>query len=338
MTGDSERSRSHILLQAAAEFWERRRFGSWNAADEAELTAWLDESTLHRVAYLRIEAIAARADAVAFARRPLGDGLVPKARRRFDLRRRPGRFVIPLLSIAAAFLLVELGTPFVMSWFAPSPRSVATDIGGRSLVRFADGTEFELNTDSAVHYLMTNRERTVWVDRGEVWFHVAHNPRLPFAAVVGNHRVTDLGTEFDVRRGADQIEVALINGKADLGITGTQTVALTPGDDAVATASAIKVTHRTSQALVEKLAWRKGTLVFRNERLGDVVRELNRYNTTRLVVTDPVIADERITTNLRADDLERFVTLTEAVLNLRVDRKGNEILFSRDTRRGRLRN
>ena len=323
-----------VASQRAAEFWEQRRFASWDAADQVKLDAWLEESALHRVAWLRVTAIAARTDALANVYNFKNGGIATKSSRRPGLRRQARRFVIPLFAMAAAFLLVEFGIPIVSSWLAPGPRSLATDIGGRTLIRFTDGTEFELNTDSAVHYQMTSRERTVWLDRGEVWFHVTHNPKVPFSAIVDNHRITDIGTEFDVRRSPDRVEVALMNGSASLGTAGVQTVALRPGDDAVATASSIKIAHKTPAALADKLAWRKGMLVFRNERLADVVRELNRYNTVKLVIADPAVGDERISTDLKADDLEKFVALTQGVLNLRVDRNGNEILFSRGTRHG----
>jgi transmembrane sensor len=317
------------ISERAADFFARRRFGGWSDADQTELDAWIAESYLHRVAYVRVEGIAARTDRLA-ALRP------PKPVRAASVDHdavRHRRFLFPLLAAASIVLFAALGLPFVSSLVSslmqPPVRSLSTDVGGRNLLRFVDGTELELNTDTAVRYRMTNQERVVWLDRGEVWFHVAHNSKNPFAVVIGKHRVTDLGTEFLVRHDSTGIEVALLKGSATLGTDGVQTVTLRPGDDATATPVSVSVIRKTPRQLADKLAWRDGMLVFRNTRLVDAFREFNRYNTTKLVIVDPSIDGVKISTNLRADDLEKFVQLTEGVLNLRVDREGNEFLFSR---------
>jgi transmembrane sensor len=176
---------------------------------------------------------------------------------------------------------------------------------------------------------MTGEERTVWLEKGEAWFHVSHNAANPFNVVVGRHRVTDLGTEFVVRRGSDRMEVSLLNGRATLSTEGAQIATLVPGDDAIATPVSMSITRKTLQELADELAWRRGVLVFRNAKLSDVVREFNRYNTTKLVIVDPGIAGVKISTDLKANDYESFVQLAEVALNLRADRKGDEILISR---------
>ena len=102
--------------------------------------------------------------------------------------------------------------------------------------------------------------------------------------------------------------------------------------DAVATPVSLSVTKKTPQELADELAWRRGMLVFRNTRLADVVREFNRYNTTKLVIADPSIADVKISAELKTDDYEDFLQLARDVLKLRVDREGNDILISRGPR------
>ena len=38
----------------AARWFAKREGGDWNAADQAQLEAWLDSSTAHRIAFVRI--------------------------------------------------------------------------------------------------------------------------------------------------------------------------------------------------------------------------------------------------------------------------------------------
>ncbi len=325
------------ISERAADFLERRRFEEWSETDQAELDAWLAESALHRVAYLRLEGAAAYAEHLTTVHLFKPYKKPPEPASRSDGKFRHRRFLLPLLAAASIALFAALGIPFVMSLLQPPDRNFSTDVGGRTLVKFADGTEIELNTDTAMRFRMTTAERTVWLDKGEAWFRVAHNAENPFTVIVGNHRVTDLGTEFLVRRNVGRIEVALVNGRAMLNTKGTPTTMLAPGDDAVATPVSVSVTRKTAQQLADELAWRRGVLVFRNTRLADVVREFNRYNQIKLVIADPSIADVKIYAELKTSDFEAFLNLAQTVLNLRADREGNEILISRmagKTRRG----
>jgi transmembrane sensor len=52
-----------LQIEEMAANWLARRDGEegWSAADQAALTAWLDVSTAHRVAYIRLEAAWQRA-------------------------------------------------------------------------------------------------------------------------------------------------------------------------------------------------------------------------------------------------------------------------------------
>jgi transmembrane sensor len=328
MTTPDPSGADDAISQRAADYFQRRRFWEWSDADQAEFDAWLGESLWHRAAYLRVEGIAARAGQLA-ALRPLrfghralrGDG---KTLRRW--------FALPLLAAASVALFATFGMPWVNSLMQSPVRTYSTDVGGRTLLSFADHTQIELNTETVVRFRITGEERTVWLERGEAWFHVSHNAANPFTVIVGRHRVTDLGTEFLIRSGSDRMEVAVFNGRATLSADGAPTATLTPGEDAVATSVSMSVTRKTPQQLADELAWRRGMLVFRNTRLADVVREFNRYNQTKLVLAVPSIADVKVSAELKSDDYEGFLQLAQTMLNLRVDREGNDILISRGQR------
>ena len=313
------------ISKRAADFFERQRFGGWTYVDQAEFNAWLTQSVHHEVAYLRLEGIAAHTERLVALQRSGLEGQATSLRNRLGR----GKFVLPLLMAAATAGIAIFGAPLLGALFRPADRTYSTDVGGRTLLSFADHTQIELNTNTSVRYRMTNAERIVWLDKGEAWFHVAHNAANPFTVVVGKHRVTDLGTEFLVRRGADRVEVALLNGRAALSTDGAQAATLRPGDDAVATPASVSVSRRTPQELADELSWRRGVLVFRNARLADAVREFNRYNESKLVIADPAIADLKFTVEIKSDNFDGFVRVAQALLNVRADRRGNDVFLSR---------
>jgi transmembrane sensor len=319
-------SSTDTITDSAADYLQRRRLWDWNAADQAELDAWLAESTFHRVAYLRLERAATYAEHLAATHTvkvetTSGVG----GRGKFGYR----LFAIPLLAAASVAAMAIFGLPVIRSLLQPPDRMDSTDVGGRTVLSFSDHTQIELNTDTAMRIRMTTAERTIWLEKGEAWFHVAHDASHPFTVFVGKHRITDIGTEFLVRRNGDGVDVTLVNGRASLSAEGVQTAILNPGDEAIATAASLTMTRKTPQELADEMAWRRGILVFRNTPLAEVVSEFNRYNATKLVIADRSIADEKIVANVKANDYESFLQLAEVVLGLRVDREGSVILLSR---------
>ena len=315
------------ISERAAEIFAKRRWGAWSEADQSALDAWLRESVLHEVAWLRVAAIAERTDGLARL-----NALAPKETAPQTSQFRHRRFLLPLLMAASIALILPFAVPYATGLLQPPDRTYSTEVGGRTTLKFADGTVVDLNTDTTVRFRMTTRERAVWLEKGEAWFHVAHDAAHPFTVFAGRHRVTDLGTEFLVRRSAGTMEVALLSGKASLGADGAPLTMLSPGDDAVATPVSMSITRKTPQELADELAWRHGMLVFRNTRLADAVSEINRYTATKLVILDPAIADLRFNGEIRNDNLADFLETAQDMMKLRVDRRGNDIFLSRDSR------
>jgi len=311
----------------AVEFIQRRRFQRWTDADQRDLDVWLDENTLNRVAFLRLEMRAERIERLADLRPPRRSVIVALPRFHFPFQ--------SIIAAAAVSLIVVLGVAARQYFTKPVDHVYSTDVGGHATLRFADRTEIELNTNTVIRYRMTTTERTVWLEKGEAYFRVAHNASNPFTVIAGSHKVTDLGTEFLVRRNADgapnRLEVALVKGSAELSSEGprAQVTTLVPGDEAIATPISISFSRKTAQQLADELSWRRGVLAFRNTRLADVVAAFNRYNDTKLVVADPSIADMKFSAEVPTSDYEDFLHFAETVQNLRVDREGRTILLSR---------
>ncbi len=303
----------------AVDFLQRRRLSRWGDEDRAELDAWLNESTSHRVAWLRHEAGEALIERVAESR--------PSETARSSFF--PRRTLIPALAASLA-LAAGLGLLAARQLLTPADHVYSTEVGGRATIEFSDGTQMALNTDTLLRVRMTASERTVWLEKGEAFFRVAHDPENPFSVIVGRRRITDLGTEFLVRDTPDHFEVALIKGRAQFSADGTraQVATLTPGDDVVATGGATSFSKKTPQELEDELTWRQGVLKFRHTRLGDAVKEFNRYYRTKLVIDDPAVANMAIGGDFRIAGINEFLQAMQDVLGLKVERAGDNILIA----------
>jgi len=313
-----------IQLRAAEWIAERHESGEWTNEDQAALDAWLAESPAHLLAYWRLDAAWNRTHTLAEAR---GAASESRARLRLPL----------FLKIAAVLAAVAiLGLASANYALVPHDRVYSTPVGGHETVSFADGSRIELNTDTVLRARMTTDQRIVWLDKGEAYFQVKHDPAHPFIVMAGDHRVTDLGTKFTVRRETGRLQVAVMQGRVWLDETGKaqkshtpQTAMLTPGDFATATPDSISVTRKSQAQLAGSLSWRHGVLVFKYATLADAVAEFNRYNREQLVIADPGAAKLTIVGTFPTNQVDAFIDAAQTIFGLKVKPRGNEIVISR---------
>lgn len=312
---------AHAAIEKRAAQWRlRQERPDWSAADQAALEAWLEESTAHRVAWLRMEYGWEKVGRLASLRSPGAPAEAPP--------RRPTRPWRPAAIAAGLAVAVALGSLVATQDF--TRKAYATEVGGHATVPLADGSRIELNTDTKVRASLAQERRVVWLDRGEAYFEVAHDASRPFVVYAGKRKVTVLGTKFSVRRDGDRVLVAVAEGRVRveaLKDVKPPTV-VTRGDVVIADSSATLVTPRSDARVESELAWRRGLLMFDKASLGDAATEVNRYNRKKLVVEDPDAAAIRITGSFEAENVEAFARLLREAFGLNVQEEGDEIRIS----------
>lgn len=313
-------------IETHASSWviERRTAENWTSADQVKLDAWLGQSMAHRIAYWRMNYAWGQTNRLAALRG--SETNAPEVASSF--------FPI-IVKIAAAFLVVvglSIAATLILS--KPRDRVFSTPIGGREVVEFADGSRIELNTNTVLRARMTTDERIVWLEKGEAYFQIRHDSTHPFIVMVEGHRVTDLGTEFLVRRSARDLEVAVMQGRVTFDAPDahapSQIALLTPGEVANAdiTTNRMRVSHMPLQDLTDELAWRHGVLVFNHTTLADAAVEFNRYNARKLVIGDPAAASLEIGGTFQANNIDAFTDVAEHILQLHVRYRGNDIVIT----------
>jgi transmembrane sensor len=314
--------RAKDMRTTAAAWLERRQRGNWSDADQAEFDAWLAMSMHHRTAYWRVADAWNRADRLRVLGTPMRTTAVPAKK------------AAPwILRAAAAAVVVAVagGAAYTNYFSAPAHKSYSTTVGGRETLAFADGSEIDLNTDTVVRTAVTREKRMVWLDKGEAYFRIKHDAAHPFVVIAGGHRVTDLGTEFIVRREEGRLEVSLVEGRAqvDAANGSVRPKTLIPGDVLVATANTMAVTKKAQETLNDKLGWRQGVIVFRHTTLADAAAEFNRYSNAHLAIDGDAVARLTVVGTFRANDMKSFVEVAQTIFGLKVEKRDNEIVLSR---------
>ena len=314
---------SREIQNSAAVWIELCEGGEWDTEKQDAFEAWLAESPAHRIAYLRASDVWKRANRLR-ALSPSASDIAP-----------PARPILPLfLKLAAAVLIIAaLGAGALQFVTRSSERTYSTTIGERKTIAFSDGTRIELNTNTALRTRMTATSRTVWLDKGEAYFQVKHDPDHPFAVMIGRRRITDLGTKFVVRRDSRQTEVAVLQGSVRFDASDIHTAAhsamLLRGDVALVSADSMSIAKEPLRELARTLSWRRGVVVFNHTTLADAAIEFNRYNIKKIVIADPTAARLAIDGTFPTNNVEAFIDAAQRVFKLHVENQGGEFLISR---------
>lgn len=335
MVGSSE----DIDAQAAA-FLARRDSGDWTGDDEQAFNAWIAERTEHRVSYLRLLAGWSHLDRLAALQvAPSAPPAAPSPENppANDDDRAGRSWIRRATAVAAVLALVTIGGFGLQLWRA-APDRFATAVGGRQSIPLADGTRVDLNTDSKLLAAVNRTSRRVWLERGEAYFEVAHDPRHPFVVDAGKQRVVVLGTKFVVRRDGDRVIVRVLEGRvrveSTLPVTETAVAPaiVLPGDEFFSDRAGLSggaglVKRGALDEMEDALAWRDGVLTFDAMPLAKAAAEFNRYNRKQLSVSEPA-AHVRIEGTFTATDVEAFVRIMREAYGFKVRQDGNDINIS----------
>lgn len=322
-------SRAREAEDAAAAWIVRRERGDWSASDQAELDAWLAESDSNKVEYWRLKHRWKEADRIG----ALGIGSADAGRRTWA-----AGYWKPAAIAASLALAIGLSTVRNVGHLpAPEPAAVRYDtpVGQQRTIPLSDGSRVELNTRTVIRTAVTKTRRQVWLDSGEAFFEVAHDPEHPFVIFAGLKRITVLGTKFSVRRDGDKVTVSVLEGRVRIDTAqapmeaAASSATLVGGVLAVSEGPSTLVTQKSGDRVEDALAWREGMLKFDGAPLSEVAAEFNRYNRRKIVVTDPEVASIPIGGTFRASNVEAFARLLGDAYHLRITTESDNIKISR---------
>lgn len=325
------------LEEKAAYWFAVLRNSDCSAAKRKAFDLWLSESESHAEAFEAVKQawnLSARLDADSdflALRHAAIRGSVDQARSR---RWSTMAIAVSVCLIAAfATLFWKLSQPepgpkvrFTLNEAALAPRAqiISTAIGERSTFLLEDGSSVELNTATKMKILFGDEKREIILLKGQALFEVAPNPDRPFVVFAANRRITALGTEFEVRLDKQDVSVTLLEGKVEVTeltlVDSTQNAAdlrsieLLPGQRV--SGDLAQTLEVSRDDLDRALSWREGRLQFKNERLSDVVYEINRYSVHDVRLADPSLGDIRVSGTFKAGTAAGFVSALTTIYPL----------------------
>jgi transmembrane sensor len=205
-------------------------------------------------------------------------------------------------------------------------------------LRLADGSHVTLGARSEVQYAPSSRR--VVLDHGQAFFEVAHDNGEPFTVIAGDAEIRVTGTKFDVRKMGKDVQVSVLEGRVELRRRGAVPILTSATPERVLTAGlkAELAPDARSFSQVERVeyppgAWRMGRLYYSEAPLSEIIADIERYSTVPIVIASPKIAQLRVTTSFKVDQIEPFLANLADSLPLieRRDPDGTIMLEARRT-------
>lgn len=360
------------LEEQAAVWLTRRTSGHWTSADQIAFDEWIGESAAHAAAYRSAEdawetigrdqelagLAAARNNALPY---PSESRAAPASWISAVFRWWPG-WAFAGAAAASVGLVVVLTDPL-----QPSFTEYLTQTAVIEEVTLPDGTRIDLAPASRIRVAFSDKRRAVTLLEGEAFFDVAKDQARAFVVTAADTEIIVTGTAFNVHRSPSAVTIAVAEGSVNVRIPSidgdfddvpapsenvqsnpvdsvpsskvetvermsTAAAALTAGQQVVAKAG---VGLRPVAEVAPDMAgaWRTGHLVYMDNRLIDVVADINRYSETPIALESDAVAEMRIAAALPTTAIDTMLNMVDNAVPVRVDYEcaGRIIIRHRDS-------
>ena len=293
------------VFEAAAGWYVQFRADPPTLAEQKAWQLWIDSDPAHLAAWNQMEQL----------QRHLGT--LPQ-----DLKRRAlntGQQRRQVLKL----LLLATGTGF-LSWNAQQHTSLGnvwadykTGVGQRRSISLADGSQIQLNTDTAIDVSFDAVQRLIRLRSGEILIQTGKlGDQRPFFVETRDGRIQALGTRFSVHQLSGSTRVGVLEDRVSVQPADPSTAAmiLKAGEGADFDSRHIGRLHPYKSSAV---AWTNGQLIVLDARLGEVIEELGRYR-SGVLHCDSRARDLRVSGTFRLDSTDAVLANLQASLPINV--------------------
>lgn len=237
----------------------------------------------------------------------------------------------------AAILILTLSwiLMIVMQNQTPHLLTQSTRNGERITVKLSDGTIVKLNASSSITYpekFEHTNIREVEL-KGEAFFEVVPNPNKPFRVHSKDIQTTVLGTSFDVQAyPGESVRVTVATGKVEVAAQlsdnseGNKKVLLHPNQQAIYQPSGRDIHTQQVDAAVF-IAWKDNVLHFDGLPLKDVIRQMERWYGTKIILTDQALGECAVVGTYHQKNLEDVLKALSFALKLDYEIIQNQVII-----------
>ena len=211
-----------------------------------------------------------------------------------------------------------------------SVNTLRVPCGGEYQLMLADGTRVRVNSESELVFpTCFNSDRREVFLKGEAYFQVAPDSDKPFYVRVNDYIVKVTGTSFNVTSYTDDpcTMTTLVEGKVSVyGNDSTWNCDLTPGHMLKFDKGTARVTSEECDPRIYT-SWIDGEFKFRDMRLENIMKKLNRWYDFEVAYEEEELKDLRFSGAAeKYNPVEFLLKMIEEVTKVRFDIEGKRIM------------
>ncbi|SHF87878.1 FecR family protein [Mariniphaga anaerophila] len=192
--------------------------------------------------------------------------------------------------------------------------------GQKQTITLCDGSVVQLNAGSSLTFpaKFSGKNREVYL-KGEGYFDVQKNEKLPFVVKTDQMDVKVLGTSFNVAAYDDEntVSTVLVEGKVEVSRKGSvffkDKQVIAPGQGYFYNADADNAVIRSVE-VENYTSWVNGVFIFREKPLSEIVKRLTKYYNCSIHIEGEKLASTQVTGKLdisgNIDDAMQYLSKT----------------------------
>lgn len=307
LTATNETPEPDALLREALDWVVRLKTGEPTRADVEALQEWRQQSDAHEAAFKNAARVFRHAGVAALE---LADQPVTGDVARFSRRPAPrpiGRraFLGGAAAAAAAAVGYAIVRPPLGLW--PSLEELSADYrtgkGELRKIAVAPNVSLELNTQTSIALRPASNETRIELISGEASV-VATSASIPFVLLAADGQISAVEADFNARCLDGAVSVTCLSGSVDVA-QGGRTVRLGRAQQVSYSPGGIEASVQVDPGQVT--AWQAGLLIFRDRPLADVVEEVNRYRSGKIIITNADLKRRMVNGTFQINKLGDFV-------------------------------
>ena len=306
MTAASDTDQHDALLQEALDWVARLKSGSPVRADVDALQRWRQQSPAHEQAFRKAARIFRNAGVAAseLADQP---GFIDAVQ---ALQKRPTRVLARRAFLGGAIAAATAGylvvRPPLGLW--PSLEELSADYrtgkGEQRKIVVSSDVSMELNTQTSIALRSVPDEIRIELISGEASVAAMRASPKPFVLLAANGRIRAERADFNARCFNGNVRVTCLNGLVDVA-QGEKVVQLRAAEQVSYSLDGIEGSVAVDATQIA--AWQSGLLIFRDQALVDVVDEVNRYRSGKIIITNADLKHRLVNGTFQISKLGDFV-------------------------------
>ena len=279
---------SEHIIQQAANWLTRLHDEDVTDADRRAFDAWCQADPRHALAIERMRGLWGSLDTLPA--KPARIAL----NRAFAPRRPRGAQVAGLVGV---LLCGWFGLDHLPVWMADQ----RTGVGERRQIALEDGSQLQLNSNSAVDVKFDGHQRGIELLQGELWVDVAKDAQRPFVVRTNQGTATALGTRYLVKRAEDGTTVVTVI-ESIVAVKGdaSEGVKVTAGQRTILDQGRAQAPQASGSS--DPDAWTRGLLKVNDQPLTEVLQTLASYRHGLVRFDAPALQNLRVSGVFKLDD------------------------------------